>query len=380
MARKSMELGRACWVLGAGASFDCFGGEPTGVPLTRDLMDVRDVDEALVQYIESLIASGALACSSVSEALGAKLEGTVDCVRGLADTSDLATRVAAQKSLSVLLWEITRSISFYQAAAIFSGQLEAHGLPKNYGELVVLLSLTPKSSVITLNYDTFLDGTFVSASKVPRVPKSEQWQSWLALLDSVLGGVAPNVASDKGVFVKLHGSLYLYNCLESECAKYRQPFESGRKWLEGRHSHELSRHVTCPACGELATSLILPPGRNKSPAESRFLEATNAVAEAALSRADAWVILGYSCPEYDVDMADLFARAASRSPESGEPRDVLIVAPDASEIAARMHKLLGQRLGSEEWLRVHPARETFTSFLNKIRPDLQRSYTRMARE
>src|ERR1041384_6482693 len=153
----TFDLTRACWVLGAGASFDCFGEGLTGVELTRNLINIQSVDAELLRYLESLVAARVLPCASVPEALGAKIEVTVDAVRGLADSADLATRAPAQTALAALVWEIARSVSFYISLTSFLGHFEKLGLPRNYGALVAFLSLAPQSSVITLNYDTLLD-------------------------------------------------------------------------------------------------------------------------------------------------------------------------------------------------------------------------------
>jgi len=98
----------------------------------------------------------------------------------------------------------------------------------------------------------------------------------------------------------------------------------------------------------------------------------NTAAEWALTRAETWIILGYSCPDYDVDMIDLLARAASQPPASGKRREAMIVDPDAGAIAERMTRLLCERLGSEYYLEDFlAARETFSSFMTKISPNVE---------
>ena len=61
--------------------------------------------------------------------------------------------------------------------------------------------------------------------------------------------------------------------------------------------------ANCPSCGEAAEELILPPGKNKTQAEGLYQDMAYGISERLLGRADIWIILGYSCPDYDEDVA-----------------------------------------------------------------------------
>jgi hypothetical protein len=101
----------------------------------------------------------------------------------------------------------------------------------------------------------------------------------------------------------------------------------------------------------------VPPGRNKGPSESAYHRFAYLRAEQALRRSTNWLVVGYSCPEYDKDVTSLLLEALSARAHAQTAPSIYVIAPDADLIAARLsiqldHPVVGMN-------------ETFTAFVNR---------------
>jgi hypothetical protein len=187
-----------------------------------------------------------------------------------------------------------------------------------------------------------------------------QYVRWL---DIVERGKCANESGD-GVYAKAHGSIGLFECLNERCSYYRKPLginANDHQFSFPPDAPERRRFVIsspmgkCPRCGVDYASLLLPPGKNKSPEEGSFLEAVFAVAEEALAKADNWTMLGYSFPAYDADVRDLIKRAARRRERANKTTPKFwLAAPDAAAIAERVSDATG--------VRAIPIAATFSGF------------------
>ncbi|MEM9549265.1 MAG: hypothetical protein AAGA77_24985, partial [Bacteroidota bacterium] len=185
--------------------------------------------------------------------------------------------------------------------------------PHNYGRLAVLSAINPSWSIIPMNYDCLLDWSFQMAEASVKGLESVQCKTWLNILNSTMKGNSIEVTKIKSAYVKLHGSLYLYSCHNFDCTHYLRPFAKKNEWENGAPTYFSLKNSneSCPVCNYPALDLIIPPGRNKGNGEGFFYKTMNQVSKQVLSISDCWVILGYSCPEYDEDVLNMFKSAAA---------------------------------------------------------------------
>ena len=377
-----------CWILGAGASYDCLGtGEPC-LPLTRDLLAGKDLSPDILNQFQHLKDQGLAFIDDGYGGLGAGLEDTIDRLRGLCDfNSEFA--VLAAECLKGITHEISIQLTRNQLP-IISGNAEL----TNYLWLSRGCCVFPNWSVLTLNWDILLDYAFETWEQVEGLSAPEQYSSWWNCLQVLANQDCTMDKEDTPPsYIKLHGSLGLFSCHNLKCPSYRIPFMDRPERRPGLDRAALSAFyftvkphsfANCPSCGEAAEELILPPGKNKTQAEGLYQDMAYGISERLLGRADIWIILGYSCPDYDEDVAKLLARALKRAPLNAHDRWIWVVSPDAEETCRRLGKAFGYSgdapvevsdLGVET-VYLGTISETFTSFVHYIRAVMENRKSR----
>jgi hypothetical protein len=338
---------QTAWIVGAGASYDSRSDQGPVIPMTAKLVSAADIPSDFVPTLRRLIARGTISAETLTDALTGRLETTIDVLRGLAAGRDPALAAAAANCLRVVNERIVRVITGAQTIAWMppDGKGPRYSAD-NYLWLAACCAHLPQWSVITLNYDELLDWAFRAIRAADVRPQPVQYERWEAACDSMFRGTEMP-SSDGGLYLKLHGCLSLYACMNVGCSRYRAPIDVAgpRRRTIGISLREPD--VACHTCRERLHTLIIPPGRNKTREETRYHEIVYGLAEAALMRANRWTILGYSAPEYDDDIAALLKRAIQAARSAGSPPpEITVVNPSAEEIAIRLASRLQWRVGA----------------------------------
>jgi hypothetical protein len=339
-----------CWLLGAGASHDLGGGRE-GIPLTSQLHTSCFFDKnKLVRLLVRLVKTGHLPSINWDEALGAQLNKTIDLVRSLCCAENTAIASYAASCLREIVSEIAVTIS--SEGYRFVATLMTDGHVENYGRLAALCAAQRQVSVVNMNYDCLLDFEFKSIWRFSNVsnvlPKPQQYIFWNSCLEALFSDRQPLTRGDHGVYVKLHGSSHLFSCQNEKCHKYRVPFAIEDIGPEGSRTFlvQLGSDQRCTACGRKALELILVPGHNLTEGEDRYLKMAFDLAREALIGADSWIILGYSCPTYDIDILNLLRDAMTHPAPFGRARQVIVVSPDPRDTAMRLRSELNYEVSA----------------------------------
>jgi hypothetical protein len=357
-----VELNGTCVIVGAGASFDCFGDGRSGVPLTRDLLvDSRNKLNLQLELITS-VADRIRTLSDIKEfpsiddldePLGRGLERTLGFLMMHASSDKSGIRAECSDLVRQITRAVRNAISNSQLTQFFNdGSFDSHRYnpPKNYGWLVAACSVATSMSIITLNYDCLLDNVFKLATKTPNWPSPIQYEGWLALLRSVCALENTPIASvsklstkaflppEHGMYVKLHGTLFTYCCLNEECKCFCIPVLHKRvtadlpDMIELGFSNDPQHH--CIECGNELFDLIIPPGNNKNAGTDALHTALAGTAAKILQRCKRILVIGYSFPEYDRDVVNLILEGC-RSSTGTVNKELYIIAPDAKAIGER---------------------------------------------
>jgi hypothetical protein len=349
----------ACWILGAGASYDCDSSNELMLPLTCDMMPPDLVKERLSEELTRFIENGLLPGSTVQEALGHRIENTIDCIRGLCFDQNPTVVEAATYCLETIVSVIADNLSLWQVV-VAKGTGKGFGA-ENYLWLSSHVCSNPSLSLITLNYDELLDTTFRIARHWD-LANPIQYGAWENAVTAFIEKRVP-LQEESGVFVKLHGTLRLYSCHNPCCSMYREP-------VEVRKPNELEiigivpggePHEKCINCAKSLHELILPPGHNKTQGEGAYFDFVYSKATQALANASVWIALGYSFPDYDLDMRELMSNALElRNTTSSDRHRMLIFDPNALAIGERLTAAFGPLL--------EPVciKETFSGLVKKI--------------
>ena len=181
----------------------------------------------------------------------------------------------------------------------------------SYDFISLMAPAAPRVSIITFNYDLLLDWCI----KLGEVPARRRLLSY-GLPQSVLASGGPKDAMwmtptppVEGPYngslrlFKLHGSLNWAHCLD--CGRLTAfPTELLPHFFSGE-----TYDRDCAACGSgNLEPMILPPGPAK---ESSKLAPLWEAAEAILDDAHQIVFVGYSMPDYDTSVKQLFHRVCS---------------------------------------------------------------------
>jgi hypothetical protein len=328
-----------CWILGAGASYDCIGPDRVCVPITRDLINLSVFSNPELDQLSSLLELNPKKNGErLAEIIGPRLENTFDLLRKRIDESKRKTRKSANEMLKTLTDKVANQIKLTQTEATLShgGTRGFEYCAENYLWLASRSCHNPGWSIVTLNYDTILDRAFEELAV--RGVEVQLYSKWLSLLNDYYDKIGREYIAS-GYYLKLHGSMDIYYCMKPSCSYYRRPFtirpqvSLGSTLLETIYAHD----IMCKKCKSKAYEFILPPGKNKIEPEWEYHQLTYAMAEKILQRANSWVIVGYSCPKYDYDIIELLKLGLSYPPEDPDlPREIMVVSPDAKEIAQRL--------------------------------------------
>jgi hypothetical protein len=329
-----------CWLLGAGASYDCRGDGNFAVPLTESIHSASHYRSGeLRSLFNELVKAGALSASDIDSAMTTHLLDTCDQVRHACYHTG-STAITARKFLRLLMYDLAEAVSAAEDRSIEFSEAFSARIPEtwnliaayNYYDVAILAGLFPYSSVITLNYDCVLDMVFGSLQN--REQSSRQYVAWLQSVEALLAGRTSDPELEEGLYIKLHGTLHAYSCLNNSCERFRQ-IQSPTPPRRWGYIKILKADWPCPACGEETRPLIIPPGEVLTPAESSYSDFMYKAASKRLERSSSWIILGYSCPDYDRDVQDLLSTASANRPRRGERR-IYIVSPDAMAAGSRL--------------------------------------------
>jgi hypothetical protein len=151
----------------------------------------------------------------------------------------------------------------------------------------ILFALKPTDSVISFNWDTIADFT-LQRSAIPL------YRGYLDLMADER--LRTQAYGNRGVFLKLHGSLNWRVCTNPKCQLH------GKVRLAVR-GEELLRHLEiykCPACGdEHCEPFVIPPTSNKLIRRESLLHKLWLIARDKLSHCRRIVFIGYSFPTTD---------------------------------------------------------------------------------
>lgn len=163
----------------------------------------------------------------------------------------------------------------------------------------------------------------------------------------------------QGIYIKLHGSVGLYSCHNPKCEIYRLP--TNRNVFLEKNTTLMLNYIRpkCSRCGLTCEELILPPGRNKIPEEHDYHKQVYGWAEKALTNSEAWMLLGYSFPNYDKDVSNIMERAlTNNSAYKNSKLKIHVISPNADNVSLRISKRLGYPVEAHN--------ESFSSFTAKM--------------
>lgn len=353
---------KTTWILGAGASYDCIGPNRTCVPITRSLLIPHNIDNTLLDNLCQLFGKDDVRDKQeIDKMLGPEMELTFDWIRK--ECNEGQKKNLAEKVLKGLTDAVAERIRDAQVESTLAhgGSVGFIYCAENYLWLASRTCHFEGWSVITLNYDTVLDRAYeeLGARGFPVPP----YQNWINLVNNHLSHKKDKFM-DWNVYVKLHGSLDIYYCLNSNCRNYRRPFSIRLEPEELQTRDGLIEAISppenpeCETCGDVTSEFILPPGENKIDAEWSFHNLAYTQARIALANTFSWIFVGYSCPEYDKDIINLLKTQLHDARSKKLQKFIGVISPDAEVVANRMSCLLDYP--------VRPINEAFSHFIDNI--------------
>lgn len=175
--------------------------------------------------------------------------------------------------------------------------------------------LAEEDSIITLNYDLVADATLYDLGKDTKGeldPRSRLGRSY-ALLGGVklVGGERPTLLredSNKGFFIKLHGSVDWLYCPNRDCAYHREFFHN---WPGTPGVHAFITDP-CILCGRPLALVMIPPALGKSLEGFPKMGALWSLAYRKLAEAGRWLAIGVSLAESDYYLRTMLREARAR--------------------------------------------------------------------
>jgi hypothetical protein len=201
------------------------------------------------------------------------------------------------------------------------------------------------NSIITLNYDLVTDYTLYHLCK--RTDGRVIHDSVLARSNNILGriltwgGEAPTVHysdRDKGVYLKLHGSIDWVYCPTPTCGNHQLFFANVIAQPEAHYSPG----SPCILCGAGLVSVIIPPAMGKSFEKFPKMGLIWNLAYRELKEAGCWVLIGMSFPEADYYIRWLFREVLNHRER---PPSLIVVNPNKDDIERTIYVL---RVKSDE--------------------------------
>jgi hypothetical protein len=157
-------------------------------------------------------------------------------------------------------------------------------------------SLRANDNVVTFNWDSIADHTLEIAGK-------DQYRNYLKLMSDPK--TPASYFTERGVLLKLHGSLNWLTCKKHSCPASRRPYIA-RKPDGTIMDHQMGLY-RCPACGgKEVRPYIVPPASNKAISDDRFLRSLWMLALDKLYDVGHLVFIGYSLPVTDSHAEWLF--------------------------------------------------------------------------
>lgn len=224
------------------------------------------------------------------------------------------------------LWSLEREIDpTFPSESSFSevivetvrrGQKTAPAVRSTYHRFVEE-TLGPTDSVVTFNWDTFLDPLIPGYKEAGGPAGDGMYRNYqrfcTAEWEQTYAGVGfqepyttitqfvsrDDTGGEDRAFIKLHGSVDLLNCANSGCRQYRMPFRP----------KELVQAAYCGQCHEPLSPYIIPPVQAKPIRTAPYVRRAWSVAARLIQRAKELVVWGYSLPPTDYWAAWLMRQA-----------------------------------------------------------------------
>lgn len=165
--------------------------------------------------------------------------------------------------------------------------------------------LKKSDTIITFNWDLLLDNVLERENILPKVPSEgingETKNQFFNLImdltshrEGTLGGLGPkrpyiNSQSNKGYYLKLHGSVDWLYCSNKSCRSYAKVYPS----------FNYMKKNYCAECHEEMDYLLIPPVLNKQYNMYPFIRTIWNKAAKEIEQAERIIIWGYSLPPTD---------------------------------------------------------------------------------
>ncbi len=205
--------------------------------------------------------------------------------------------------------------------------------------------LNPEDTVITFNWDLLLDNVLnrkrilksrYTGQEDKEALSGHYWQFIFNL--SALGEITikhstidypySDWISEKGYYLKAHGSIDWFNCANVGCRGSRKVFPL----LKPMQTHY------CSECHEPLESLLIPPILNKTYRQYPLIRKIWNVAEKEVASANELIIWGYSLPP-----ADFYSSWLLRQAREAPLRTITIINPSTVNKKGRPLTSLGNR-------------------------------------
>ena len=194
--------------------------------------------------------------------------------------------------------------------------------------MAVFCALKPTDSLISFNWDTIADFTLQRLD-------TPIYQTYLDLMTVDMPRLRDY--SNRGVFLKLHGSLNWLVCPNPKCPLHGK----ARLAVEGKRLLRLLEMHKCPNCGnERCEPFIIPPTSNKVIRPETILHKLWLIARQKLASCRRIVFVGYSFPTTDFYSEWLFRQIRFLE---GSPPEIIVINPamkkKGSQVQRRYQRL-----------------------------------------
>lgn len=200
-----------------------------------------------------------------------------------------------------------RASTEYAIFTVLKNTLKALPSGSNHHErLLRFLPKSQKPTVISLNYDIIIDNTYA------RLGTERNRTSGVLHMPDYGTEVAPSRGRQSrsyGNLLKIHGSLHWLYC--PSCSRLRVNIARTRAYfIKGIWNRE----QPCESCGSFLQPVMITPTHLKDYRNPHIARVWYE-AERALRSADRVIIIGYSLPHDDIEVAYLLKRSLDRLPK-----------------------------------------------------------------
>jgi hypothetical protein len=206
----------------------------------------------------------------------------------------------------------------------------------NLHEAILRSLQRDRDSIVSLNYDLVADLTQwkidSSDTHLPGPRVMARAQHIMGTTVAYSGGTSTIDTNfrNKGLYLKLHGSLDWLFCPEKDC------YNHSLFYVDIEDARE-SGGMPCNVCGSQLVSVIVPPAMNKSFELYPRMGLVWNLAFQELRQASRWILIGVSLPDSDVHLKWLLREAAV----ARERKIKLTVVNPCDDACERAKKLLG---------------------------------------